>query len=54
MTLENITSAPVKAAFQQLKQAHSRKWGIAARTYQALGQATNNSGYGQENARSFH
>lgn len=30
MTLENITSAPVKAKFQQLKQAHSRKWGIAA------------------------
>jgi ribosomal-protein-alanine N-acetyltransferase len=35
MSLENITSAPVKAKLQQLKQTHSRKWGIAARTYQA-------------------
>ncbi len=34
MTLENITSAPVKAKLQQLKQTHSQKWGIAAITYQ--------------------
>lgn len=29
MTAENITSAPFRACLQQLKQAHSRKWGIA-------------------------
>jgi len=27
MTTENITSAPFQAQLQQLKQAHSRKWG---------------------------
>ena len=30
MSLENITSAPVRANLQRLKQAHSQKWGIAA------------------------
>ena len=29
MTTENITSAPFQAHLQRLKQAHSRKWGIA-------------------------
>ncbi len=29
MSTENITSAPFQAHLQQLKQAHSRKWGIA-------------------------
>ena len=29
MSAENITSAPFQAHLQQLKQAHSRKWGIA-------------------------
>jgi ribosomal-protein-alanine N-acetyltransferase len=29
MSLENITSAPVQANLQRLKQAHSQKWGIA-------------------------
>jgi len=29
MSTENITSAPFQACFQQLKQAYSRKWGIA-------------------------
>jgi ribosomal-protein-alanine N-acetyltransferase len=29
MSLENITSAPVQANLQQLKQAHSQKWGLA-------------------------
>ena len=29
MSTENITSASFQAHFQQLKQAHSRKWGIA-------------------------
>lgn len=29
MSLENITSAPVQAEIQRLKQAHSQKWGIA-------------------------
>ncbi len=29
MSTENTTSAPFQAHFQQLKQAHSRKWGIA-------------------------
>lgn len=28
MTTENITSAPFQAQFQQLKQAHSKKWEI--------------------------
>ena len=28
MTTEDITSAPFQAQFQQLKQAHSRKWGV--------------------------
>jgi len=30
MSLENINSAPVQANLQQLKQAHSQKWGVAA------------------------
>jgi len=30
MSLENVTSAPVQANLQRLKQAHSQKWGIAA------------------------
>ncbi len=29
MSTENITSAPFQAHLQRLKQAHSRKWGIA-------------------------
>ena len=29
MTAENITSVPFQACLQQLKQAHSEKWGIA-------------------------
>jgi ribosomal-protein-alanine N-acetyltransferase len=29
MSSENITSAPFQAQLQRLKQAHSRKWGIA-------------------------
>ena len=29
MSTKNITSAPFQARLQQLKQAHSRKWGIA-------------------------
>ena len=29
MSIENITSAPFQTHLQQLKQAHSRKWGIA-------------------------
>ena len=29
MSAEDITSAPFQACLQQLKQAHSRKWGIA-------------------------
>lgn len=29
MSTENITSAPFQARLQRLKQAHSRKWGIA-------------------------
>jgi len=29
MSAENITSAPFQANLQRLKQAHSRKWGIA-------------------------
>jgi len=29
MSTEDITSAPFQARLQQLKQAHSRKWGIA-------------------------
>ena len=29
MSTENITSAPFQAHLQQLKQAHSRRWGIA-------------------------
>jgi ribosomal-protein-alanine N-acetyltransferase len=29
MSVENITSASFQAHLQQLKQAHSRKWGIA-------------------------
>ena len=29
MSAENITSAPFQAHLQRLKQAHSRKWGIA-------------------------
>ena len=32
MSLESITSAPVQTNLQRLKQAHSQKWGIAART----------------------
>jgi len=32
MSLENIASAPVQANLQRLKQAHSQKWEIAART----------------------
>ncbi len=39
MSLENLTSSPVQAKLQQLKQAHSRKWGIAARTYQMRNRA---------------
>ena len=35
MSLENIASAPVQANLQRLKQAHSQKWEIAARTYPA-------------------
>ncbi len=34
MTAENITSASFQARLQQLKQAHSKKWGIAL--YQAV------------------
>jgi len=30
MSLGNITSAPVQANLQRLKQAHSQKWGIAS------------------------
>jgi len=30
MSLENITSIPVEANLQQLKQAHLQKWGITA------------------------
>ncbi|NIQ75513.1 MAG: hypothetical protein GWN80_08435, partial [Gammaproteobacteria bacterium] len=29
MTAENITSASFQARLQQLKQAHSKKWGVA-------------------------
>jgi len=29
MSLEDITSAPIQANLQQLKQAHGQKWGIA-------------------------
>ncbi len=29
MSVENINSAPFQAHLQQLKQAHSRKWGVA-------------------------
>jgi len=29
MSAENITSAPFQAHLQQLKQAHSKKWGVA-------------------------
>ena len=51
MTLENITSPPVKAKLQQLKQAHSRKWGIAASTYQAFSPIINNPGHGVGNRK---
>jgi ribosomal-protein-alanine N-acetyltransferase len=51
MSLENITSAPVKAKLQQLKQAHSRKWGIAASLYQAFSPIINNPGYGTGNLK---
>ncbi|MBL7124958.1 MAG: ribosomal protein S18-alanine N-acetyltransferase [Dehalococcoidales bacterium] len=30
MSLENVTSAPVQADLQRLKQAHSQRWGIVA------------------------
>jgi ribosomal-protein-alanine N-acetyltransferase len=32
MTLENITSIPVRNNLQQLKREHSRRWGMTART----------------------
>ena len=30
MSLENITSAPIQANLQQLKQAHAQTWGITS------------------------
>jgi ribosomal protein S18 acetylase RimI-like enzyme len=29
MTIEDITSAPVQANLQRLRQAHARRWGMA-------------------------